>query len=167
MPVIRAIARPLLASMFVVGGVDALTHPDAKAPIAEPLAGKIVAKVPQIKSTKQLVQLDAAVKVVAGSLLALGKFPRLSSLALATSVVPTTLAGHRFWEERDPQTRNLQKIQFFKNVSMLGGLLISAVDTGGKPDLIWRAGHAKDALVEKVHSAGESVQDTVGNVLHS
>ena len=55
------------------------------------------------------------------SMLATGKFPRLSSLALAASLVPTTLAGHRFWEESDPQVKAQQQIHFFKNVSMLGG----------------------------------------------
>jgi hypothetical protein len=33
---------------------------------------------------------------------------------------------------------------------MLGGLLIAAVDTGGRPSLPWRAGHAAHELQEKV-----------------
>ena len=166
MAVIRAIARPMLASIFVIGGIDALRHPEAKAPAAEVVTDKIIDQIPGVTTTAQLVQLDAAVKMVAGSLLALGKFPRLSSLALAGSLVPTTLAGHRFWEKDDPKDRAIQRTQFFKNVSLLGGLIISAVDTGGKPDLVWRAGRAKDSLVEKVSSASESVQGTVDGVLH-
>jgi len=166
MAVIRAIARPMLASMFIIGGIDALRHPEAKAPAAESVTDKVIDQIPGVTTTAQLVQLDGAVKVVAGSLLALGKLPRLSSLALAGSLVPTTIAAHRFWEKDDPKDRAMQKIQFFKNLSMLGGLIISAVDTGGKPDLIWRAGKAKAVLVEKAQSASESVQGTVEGVLH-
>ena len=66
-------------------------------------------------------------------MLALNKFPRLASTALAASLVPTTLAGHRFWEETDEQQRAQQQVHFFKNVSLLGGLMIAAADTEGTP----------------------------------
>jgi putative oxidoreductase len=88
--------------------------------------------------------------MAAGGLLALGRLPRLSALALAGSLVPTTLAGHRFWSETDPAKRSMQQIQFFKNVSMLGGLLLAAVDTSGKPSIGWRARHAIAAAKDKV-----------------
>ncbi len=81
------------------------------------------------------MRVNAAVQVVGGTLLSLNKFPRLAALALAGSIVPTTLAGHRFWEENDPTSKTSQQIHFFKNASMLGGLLIASVDTEGKESL--------------------------------
>ena len=81
-------------------------------------------------------------QVGAGLMLALGRFPRLSSALLAGSLVPTTLAGHRFWEEQDETKRAQQRIHFFKNLGMLGGLMLAAVDTEGRPGLAWRAQHA-------------------------
>ena len=45
-------------------------------------------------------------------------------------------------EESDPGAKANQRIHFFKNVSMLGGLLIAGMDTEGKPGLAWRAKHA-------------------------
>ena len=36
----------------------------------------------------------------------------------------------------------MQRIHFFKNASMLGGLLLAAVDTEGKPGVAWRARRA-------------------------
>ena len=75
-------------------------------------------------------------------MLATGRMPRISSAVLAASLVPTTLAGHRFWEEEDPQKKAMQRIHFFKNASMLGGLLLAAVDTEGKPGVAWRARRA-------------------------
>ena len=73
---------------------------------------------------------------------------------LAATLVPTTAAGHRFWEESDPAARAQQRVHFFKNVSMLGGLLIAAGDTDGKPGVAWRARRAaKDARREAKHLA--------------
>ena len=73
---------------------------------------------------------------------------------LAASLVPTTAAGHRFWEESDPTARAQQRIHFFKNVSMLGGLLISSGDTEGQPGVVWRTRRAaKDARREAKHLA--------------
>jgi hypothetical protein len=79
-------------------------------------------------------------------MLALGKFPRLSALALAASLVPTTFAGHRFWEETDPTRRSAQQLHFLKNAGMLGGLILASVDTEGRPSLVWRARRAPEAV---------------------
>ena len=101
-----------------------------------------------------MVRINGAAQVGAGLLLATGRAPRLSSTVLAATLVPTTAAGHRFWEESDPAVRANQKIHFFKNVSMLGGLLIAAVDTEGQPGVAWRARRAaKDARREAGHLA--------------
>ena len=64
--------------------------------------------------TEQLVKLNGAVQVAAGTTLALGILPRVSALVLAASLVPTTLAGHRFWEEEDEAARAQQTVQFLK-----------------------------------------------------
>ncbi len=80
--------------------------------------------------------------MAAGTLLALGRFPRLSALALAATLVPTTLAGHRFWEAGEETDQAQQRIHFLKNLSMFGGLLIAAADTAGRPSVAWRTRHA-------------------------
>ncbi len=118
------VARPLLAGMFVYGGLDAFRNPEGKVPRAEKVAPDIAGLVGIDADTEQLVQLNGAVQVAAGVTLALGIFPRLSALALAGSLVPTTLAGHRFWEAEDDAARAQQTIQFLKNAAMLGGLLL-------------------------------------------
>ena len=75
-----------------------------------------------------VVRGNAAVQVLAGTALALGLAPRLSALALAGSLVPTTLAAHAYWTIEDPAARKLQRIQFHKNMAMIGGLLFAALD---------------------------------------
>jgi len=129
--------------MFVTGGLDALRNPTSKVPAADPIAPPIAARLPYLpEDTETLVKINGAVQVGAGLMLATGRFPRLSSALLAGSLIPTTLAGHRFWEEQDDARRAQQRIHFFKNLSMLGGLILAAVDTEGRPGLAWRAEHA-------------------------
>jgi uncharacterized membrane protein YphA (DoxX/SURF4 family) len=154
MALVRRIARPLLSSIFIYGGQEALRNADAKVAAADKIVARLPPKLPMIGTTKQLVQADAVAKIAGGVLLATGRAPRLAALGLAVSLVPTTLAGHRFWEEKDPQKRKLQQLQFAKNASILGGVLLAVVDTHGKPSVAWRAKRAaadlRDAAADKL-----------------
>ena len=159
MTAIRLIARPMLASMFVAGGIDALTHAASKVPKAAKvteqvptLAERIAPGLPVPTDPATLIRINGGVQVLAGLALATGRLPRLSSLVLAATLVPTTYAGHPFWEEKEQATRSAQRTQFFKNVSMMGGLLLAGVDTEGKPGVAWRARRAaRDVRREARH----------------
>lgn len=133
----------MLAGIFITGGWDALMNPHPKAQVASDVAPRVADRTPGLGDldTEALVRLNGAVQVGAGVLLALGRLPRPSALALAGSIVPTTLAAHRFWEHDDRAQRGQQRIHFLKNLGLLGGLLIAALDTEGRPGLGWRAGH--------------------------
>jgi putative oxidoreductase len=124
MSLASVVARPMLAGMFVYGGFDAFTNPASKVPKASKVAPQIAATVGLPAETEQLVKLNGAVQIGAGLALAAGVFPRLAALTLAGSLVPTTVAGHRFWEEEDDAARKQQLVQFLKNAAMFGGLLL-------------------------------------------
>lgn len=143
MAVLRAFARPMLASIFVVQGYQTWRNPERVAARAEPVVRPVTSRVSMLpEETEQNVRINGAVQCVAGSMLAMGWFPRLSAAVLAGTLVPTTLAGHRYWEIEDKQERAQQRIHFLKNLTMLGGLLIAAADTSGSPSLAWRSRHA-------------------------
>jgi putative oxidoreductase len=136
----RRIARPLLASIFIVGGWDDLWNPEGKAKKAEAVSQPIGESVGVDQlDPKTLVRFNGAVQIGGGVLLAVGKYRRLAAMALIGSIIPTTYAGHRFWEESDPTTRSQQKMHFLKNLGLLGGLILAAFDTEGQPSLGWRA----------------------------
>lgn len=149
MTVTRTVARPMLASMFVVGAVNALKNTERTAQRAKritdrvvTLANRIAPGAPIPGDPKTLVRVNAVAQLVGAVGLASGRAPRLSSAVLAGTLVPTTLAGHAYWDEQDPAMRANQKVHFFKNVSMFGGLVLAAVDTDGRPGVAWRARHA-------------------------
>ena len=149
----------MLASIFIVQGYDTLRHPERVAPRAEKVVGPLKERVSALPdNTEQLVRINGGVQLVAGSLLAIGRFPRLSALALAATLVPTTLAGHPYWEAKDDQERAQQRIHFLKNLTMLGGLLIAAADTEGNPSLAWRGRHAVQAARHDVSLATKTAK---------
>src|SRR5947209_7944208 len=135
MTITRRIARPLLAATFVSGGIETLRNPGPRVEKAEAVAPRIAERLPLPKETDKLVKINAIVQIVGGVLLASGRLPRLAAAALAASLVPTTLAGHRYWEEEEGAQRTQQQIHFLKNVGLLGGLILAAVDTEGAPSL--------------------------------
>jgi uncharacterized membrane protein YphA (DoxX/SURF4 family) len=133
----------MVASIFVIQGYETFRRPERVAPRAESVVRPLAERIPAVPAkTEDAVRLNGAVQMVAGLLLALGRFPRLSALALAATLVPTTAAGHRFWEAEEEADQAQQRIGFLKNLSMFGGLLITAADTAGNPSLAWRTRHA-------------------------
>ena len=98
-------------------------------------------------------RVNAAVQVGGGLLLATGKLPRLASAALAFTVIPGSVGGHMFWNESDPERKAEERRAFMTDLSLLGGLIIAAVDTEGKPSLGWRGRRAARKVSEAVSSA--------------
>jgi putative oxidoreductase len=164
MTITRLLARPMLATIFVAGGINALRNTEGHAAKAKkvtdkvvPAAQKAAPQLPIPSDPATLVRINAGAQILAAAALATGRAPRLSAGVLAASLVPTTLAGHAFWNETDPQAKNAQRLQFYKNTSVLGGLLLAAVDTEGKPGLAWRARRAAaDVRRETKHVAKQA-----------
>jgi putative oxidoreductase len=163
MTLVRRVARPMLAAMFVVGGLDQLKHPSAKADTARPLVEKLAPAVGLPDDTELLVRANGAAMVGAGALLALGRLPRIASTVLAATLVPTTVAAHSFWNEQDPKVRAQQRTQFLKNLGLLGGLLLAAVDTEGRPGLAYRAHMVNDSA----HRAARQTRREARHVAHA
>lgn len=149
----------MLASIFVIQGYDAFRRPERVAGVAEPVVRPLAERVSIVPAKPEdAVRLNGAVQMVAGSLLALGKWPRLSAAAIAATLVPTTLAGHRFWEAEEDSTKAQQRIHFLKNLSMFGGLLLAAVDTEGKPSVGYRARRAASRAADSTEKNLEKAQ---------
>jgi uncharacterized membrane protein YphA (DoxX/SURF4 family) len=155
---IRRIARPMLSAVFIARGIEALRSPkpaaDAARPALEGLSKLPDPVGPNVPSNAETVaRINAGVQIGGGLLLASGKLPRLASAALALSVVPGSLGGHTFWNESDPHRKADERRAFLTDVSLIGGLIIAAVDTEGKPSLGWRGRRAAHKVSEAVSAA--------------
>lgn len=148
--------------MFVAGGVDQLRRPESKLPQAEKVAATMARTLRLPEDPVMMVRLNGAVQLGAAALLATGRLPRLSAAALGATLVPTTIAGHRFWEEHEPGRRRMQRTSFLKNVSMLGGLVLAATDLEGRPSLSWRARRASKKASRRIGATSQRV----GRAIH-
>ncbi|MGR6091207.1 DoxX family protein [Brevibacterium sediminis] len=121
---LQTAGRVFTAPIFISGGYSAVTDPAGKAAMAESTLDAIREYVPGLPDDNELlVRINGGVQILAGTTLLLGIKPRLSALALAGSLIPTTLAGHSFWEMEGGEAKAHQT-QFSKNLAALGGLLL-------------------------------------------
>lgn len=158
---VRSTARALLATTFISGGVRAMLHPDASVPAATPIVDRIAPRIKRVApwaptDPATLVRVNAGVQVLGGLLLASGKAPRIGAVVLAAALVPRALADDAFWRADDPAERRARRIELGKSLGLLGGLLLAAVDTEGRPGLRWRAGHAAEHVARQ---AEETLSD--------
>lgn len=119
MSMIRTAGQVLLAGIFITEGSQAFMTPGGRVQTVQK-AG--VAQ--NEEAAEQAVRFNAAVMVAGGTLLALDIAPKLAATALLGSLVPTTLVGHAFWKQETGEGRRMQRIQFMKNLGLLGGLLL-------------------------------------------
>jgi putative oxidoreductase len=156
---LRGLARTLIAGIFVFGGVNALRRSPALARSAEDLADPIQDALPGSPSAEQLVKANAGLQIVAGGLFALGVAPRVLAIVLGASLVPTTLADHRFWEMDDDADKAQHQTQFLARLAVIGGLVFAALDTGGRPSIFWSGRQAVGNLSDAVSSTGHSIAE--------
>lgn len=122
------LTRPLLAGIFIASGLEIVRSPESRAERVRPFVQRMSGAVPMLPDDPvTAVRINAIAQLAAGSTLALGILPRLSALALATSLVATTVGAHGFWEFEDAAQRGQHQIQFLKNAAILGGLLNEAL----------------------------------------
>ncbi len=158
----RTAARAMLASVFVVSGVNAVKNPAKLALRAKKVTDQVGPTLQQIHpkiptDAETLVRMNGMVHVV-GGLAMLTPARRLGAAALAASLVPTTLAGHPYWELDEPVERGQNRTHFLKNVGLMGGLILAMLDNDGKPGLPWRARHAADAAERSVRRAAQNTK---------
>ncbi|MGV0436291.1 DoxX family protein [Corynebacterium mastitidis] len=164
---IRKLARPALASVYVADGADTLMntakHVDSTESVLNRtrslLPRKYARKVPQ--DPELVARTVGGLKVGAGSLLALGKLPRLSATTLAVLAVPTIVGRHAFWETQDEAEKSARRNGFLTDVALLGGLTITSLDNGGKPGLGYRASEAVKSATTSANQGGSALKGYV------
>lgn len=156
---IRKIARPMLASVFIADGVDTLVNSKDHVKSTERFLTQLREVLPPqyrvyVPNDPELVaQGLGGAKVGAGALYAIGKAPRLSAGVLAATAVPTMLGRHAFWETDDPEEKSTRRYGALTNVALLGGLFLATADTAGKPGLAWRTQRVAKDVNHKVQAA--------------
>ena len=71
-----------------------------------------------------LVPLSGIIAFFGGASILLGFKARIGAWLLIVFLIPVTLYMHHFWTFPDPTMYQMQKINFMKNVSMVGAALL-------------------------------------------
>ncbi|GAA0349084.1 DoxX family protein [Streptomyces blastmyceticus] len=115
MGILVLIGRILFVILFLGSAVGHLTKTRTMAGYA---ASKGVPAATAATAASGLLLLAGALSVV------LGVWADLGALLLAVFLVPTALIMHRFWQETDPQARQLEMIHFQKDIALAGACLM-------------------------------------------
>jgi putative oxidoreductase len=156
---VRTVARALLAAIFIKSGLDSVRNPDRLVETAKPTVDTFAPALDAVglpTDPRTVVRLNGAAQVAGGLMLATGNAPRLGAAVLAGTLVPTTVAGHPFWSIEDPGERAKHRTHFMKNLALLGGLILAAIDTEGRPGLAWRAGHLAGHAQDSMRRAAQT-----------
>lgn len=132
MSLCRFVARTALAAPFITGGLNSFQNADKLVGLVDGLKAVLPDAVrgpAESADSQLLIKANGAVMMAAGTALALGIAPRLSASVLGLQLIPTTAAGHRFWE-KEGSAYYQSRTAFVSNIGLFGGL--AAVALGGR-----------------------------------
>lgn len=137
MSIVRRLARPLLATGYVAGGVEAFRNSSAAAEKLDPVLKQVEQVLPQVRpvtaNRAQVAQGIAAAQVLAASALALSKLPRLSASVLLGTTAINTYVQYQSADTSTKEAKSNRRNNVFKNLSLVGAVMIASVDTSGNP----------------------------------
>jgi putative oxidoreductase len=116
------VGRVALGAIFVESGLRQLGDVGA---FAASLASR------GVPLSMVLAVMAVAVEVVGGIFIIAGFRTRDAAPPVIAFMIVATLLSHRFWDMADTARRS-QEIQFYKNISIIGGLLILFVTGPGR-----------------------------------
>ncbi|OKL50186.1 DoxX family protein [Boudabousia marimammalium] len=136
MNILRTLIRPMIAAPFIADGVDAVRRPKAHTKKMQPYAPLLrrcglsyVADNPVLAT-----RVTGVATIVAGSLLAVGKFPRTSAAVLTAISIPTSVI------QTSAEKTTADKISSgIHRGALTGAMVLAALDRQGEPSVAWRA----------------------------
>ena len=109
------VGRILLAIIFIKSGFGKITG-------FEGTAAYMASK--GLPMTQLLLVGTIVIELLGGIMLVVGYKARWAALAIFLWLIPTTLIFHKFWGLADAKEAATQQIQFLKNVTIMGGMLM-------------------------------------------
>jgi putative oxidoreductase len=109
------LGRILYGGFFVLGGLNHFQHLNM-------MAGFSASK--GVPAAKPLVILSGLLILVGGLLVIVGWHARIGLLCIVLFLVPVTFLMHNYWVETEMMPRINQRVNFQKNIALLGAALM-------------------------------------------
>lgn len=157
---VRRIARAALGAYFVNEAVknfkETPKQAENAAPFVEFVSRESGRKVPN--NPELMVKGQGAMMGLGGLALIIGRAPRVAAGLLTPAVAANAYMHEAFWAEKDPAVRAQKQSNFFRTLGLVGGVLIAAADTQGKPGLAWRAAHGVEVTRREAARAAKTAR---------
>jgi uncharacterized membrane protein YphA (DoxX/SURF4 family) len=109
------VARLLFGGYFVFNAVNHFTQTSAMTGYAQSKG---------VPAPKLAVTFTGLLLLIGGVSVLFGIYPILGATALVLFLVPVTFTMHTFWKIEDPQMKMAEKVNFTKNLALVGGALL-------------------------------------------
>jgi putative oxidoreductase len=109
------LGRLFYGGFFVLAGINHFTH-------LSMMAGYAGAN--GVPAPKLAVIGSGIIVAIGGLSVLLGCAPTVGVFCIVLFLVPVTLMMHRFWADKDPQSKMMNQVNFQKNVALLGAALL-------------------------------------------
>ena len=120
------VARIMMGLIFVLSGWPKLMHYNTT------VTGLTHRGIPEF-----IALLGPPVEFFGGLAILLGFMSAYAAPLMLVFTVIATVTSHRFWQFSDPAQYRAQNTNFWKNVSMMGGMLLLFVTAGGRYSVDW------------------------------
>ena len=115
------VARIMIGLIFVMSGWSKLMN-----------FGGAVAGIAKRGVPEALAYLAPPVEFFGGLAIVLGLFTEAAAILMVVFTLIATATSHRYWQYADPAQYRAQNTNFWKNVTMMGGMLLLFVTAGGR-----------------------------------
>ena len=109
------LGRILYGGFFLLNAYHHFTGASAMAPYAGAKG---------IPAPKAAILGSGVLLALGGLSILLGVKPKLGILCVVLFLLPVTFTMHNYWADRDPQARQMNQVQFNKNIGLLGAALM-------------------------------------------
>ncbi|HEV2783862.1 MAG TPA: DoxX family protein [Actinophytocola sp.] len=115
MDVVALIGRILFVVLFLGSGFAHLTQTEA-------MSGYAASK--GVPAAKLATQITGVMMIIGAVMILLGVWSDLGALLLVVFLIPTAVLMHAFWKETDAQAKQMEMIQFQKDLALGGAALL-------------------------------------------
>lgn len=109
------LGRVLLGGYFIMSGYGHFKHLEANTGYAQ------MKGVPMAKAS---VVITGLMMLLGGAGILLGVYVQISVFLLTVFLLGTLVKMHRYWEVTEPMARMGERINFYKNLGLLGAILM-------------------------------------------
>lgn len=114
MRALHALGRAIFGGFFVYNGINHLRN-------SQTMGQYAAAK--GVPAAEQAVQATGFMMLAGGLSIMAGLKPKQGLATIIAFLIPVSLQMHRFWEEEEPQKRQMEMINFMKNMALVGASL--------------------------------------------